>query len=262
MRGPASTSSQLLVSDGARARAIRDRSNPAARLRLFCLAHAGGGASLFRPWPAALPPAIQVCPVQLPGREERFLEQPHTSLTALVDELTAAVLPHLDRPFALFGHSMGALIAFELARELRRRRVEPVWFFVSACRAPHRQSSSVQLSTLPDSAFMESVQRKYGGIPSQLLEEPELLERFIPVLRADLSIVETYSYRREPPLECATLSVGGVDDSTVPEEDLLAWREHTAGRFECQMLAGGHFFVKDSGPVLLQMIKERLGPWA
>ena len=255
------TPSRSLVGGGSAHGAIRGGSNPAARLRLFCLPYAGGGASLFREWAGTLPPAIHVCPVQLPGREDRIRDRPHTSLEALVDELTAAVLPHLDRPYAVFGHSMGGLIAFELACELRRRGVAPLWLFVSACRAPHRQVSRIELSMLPDAAFVEGVQRKYGGIPEAVLRTPELLEFLMPVLRADLSIVETYSDRREPPLPCAISAFGGIEDSTLSHDELLAWRERTVGPFECRMLPGGHFFVRDSAPGLLQTIEERLRAW-
>jgi surfactin synthase thioesterase subunit len=246
--------------DDAVNRAIRPSGGPATRIRLFCLPYAGGGASVFREWPAGLPRAVDVCPVRLPGREDRIGEPSHTSMSRLVDEVAAAMRPLLDRPFALFGHSMGALIAFELARELRRRGSEPEWLFVSGCCAPHRQTST-GLTGLPDERFVEALNRKYGGIPDAILNAPELLEFLLPVVRADLSLVDSYDHRAEPPLECPISGFGGVVDPTVGHDDLVAWREHTVGRFECEMLPGGHFFVKDSSAALRRRIEERLRPW-
>src|SRR5438034_8696457 len=239
-------------------RAIRVCDSPAARVRLFCLPYAGGGASVFRPWTNLLPPAIQVCPVQLPGREERLREPPYTSLTAAVDDLIPELLPLVDRTFALFGHSMGGAVAFELARELRRRGSSPAWLFVGASRAPHRQAATPKLSALSDPLLVETVQQKYGGIPEAIRRTPELTDLLVPVLRADLSVLDSYRYCAEPPLPCPISSFGGVDDRAIPQDDLLAWREHTAGSFEFQLLPGTHFFVKDSRAELLTAIKQRL----
>src|SRR5215471_18204444 len=227
--------------------AVRVRVGASTRIRLFCLPYAGGGASVFREWPAELPSVIDVCPVRLPGREDRMGEPLHTSLSTLVDEVAAAVCRSLDQPFAVFGHSMGALVAFELTRELRRRGAPlPQWLFVAGCRAPHRQTSS-GLSGLPDQRFVEAINLKYGGgIPDAILSAPELLELLLPVVRADISLVDSYSHRQESPLDCPIAGFGGISDPTVGHDDLLAWREHTAAQFECDMLPGGHFFVKDS----------------
>jgi medium-chain acyl-[acyl-carrier-protein] hydrolase len=241
-------------------KAIRARGDAATRVRLFCLPYAGGGASMFREWPAALPTAIDVCPVRLPGREDRMAERSHTSLAALIDEVADAVGPFADRPFALFGHSMGALVAFELARELRRRGAAPRWLFVSGCRAPHRQTSS-GLSGLPDERFVDGLNQKYGGIPDAILNEPELLEFFLPIVRADLSLVDGYRHREEQPLDCPISGFGGAADPNVGHDDLVAWREHTAARFEYEVLPGGHFFVRDSSAALRRRIEERLRPW-
>lgn len=247
------------MTSASRWRAVHASDGPATAVRLFCLPYAGGGASLFKPWAGLLPPAIQVCPIQLPGREERLGERLHTSLPRVVDELVPALLPLVDRRFALFGHSMGAVVAFELARELRRLGAPPAWLFVAACRAPHRQAeSTTRLSVLSDSMLVDAVQRKYGGIPDAVLQEPELLALLVPVLRADLSVFENYHYREEPSLECPISAFGGVHDRAVAEQDLWTWKEQTVGSFECRMLPGSHFFVKDSRAELLAVIAERL----
>ena len=209
--------------------ASRARGGAATRVRLFCLPYAGGGASMFRDWPAALPRALDLRPVRLPGREDRLREPPHTSLPALVDEVAGAIGPLLDWRFALFGHSMGALVAFELAREVRRRGAAPQWLFVAGCRAPHRLAPS-GLSGLPDARFVSALNLKYGGIPDAFLNAPELLEFFLPVVRADLSLVDSYCYQPEPPLDCPISGFGGIDDPNVGRDELRAWREHTLYR--------------------------------
>jgi medium-chain acyl-[acyl-carrier-protein] hydrolase len=242
------------MTSGAASKAV----HAGAALRLFCDPYAGGGASLYRPWTALLQSAIQVCPVQLPGRVERFREQPHTTLHGAVNELAAGVMPLVDRPFALFGHSMGASIAFELARELRRRGASPAWLFVGGSRAPQRPAPAGCLSALPEQVFVDAVQRKYGGIPAAILQTPELLQLLLPVLRADLTMIETYRYRDEPPLECPITVFGGLDDDTVTPDELRAWQEQTVGPFEYTTLPGGHFFVKESRAALVRGVEERL----
>ncbi len=166
---------------------------PQARLRLFCFPYAGGAASLYRTWPQHLPPTIELCAVQLPGRENRIRESPYTNLVDLVAALLPNLLPVLDKPFALFGHSMGALIAYEVARQLQQHRQIPTHLLVSGRRAPVLPEPEALPHTLPsDEAFLRELHRRYHNIPTVLFEETELRALFVPLLRADLTLVETY----------------------------------------------------------------------
>jgi medium-chain acyl-[acyl-carrier-protein] hydrolase len=224
---------------------------------LFCLPFAGGGASMFREWPAGLPAGIEVCPVLLPGREGRFGEPAIGDLDALVDPLLEGLLPHLEGPFALFGHSMGGLIAFEVADRLRRRGVTPAWFFASGVRAPHLPRRPDPRYTLPDDQFLAAV-RQLNGTPPELLDNPEIMSLMLPTLRTDFQLAETYRYRARPPLECPVATFGGRDDPEVPREDLEAWRQQAAGHFEMHLLPGDHFFITPFRDEVLALIGQRL----
>jgi medium-chain acyl-[acyl-carrier-protein] hydrolase len=224
---------------------------------LFCLPFAGGGAAAFREWPDALPPSVEVCPVHLPGREARFGEPAISDMDELVDPLVNGLTPHLDGPFALFGHSMGGLIAFELTDRLRRRGRPPAWLFASGTRAPHVPRRTEPRHVLPDDRFVVAV-REMNGTPPALLENPEILELMLPTLRSDFRLAEAYRYRPRPPLECPVAAFGGCDDPDVPEEDVSAWRQQAAGRFELHMLPGDHFFISSSRAELLPLIGKRL----
>ena len=235
------------------------RPRPWATSRLFCFPHAGGGASLFRTWPDGLPPHIEVCPVQLPGRENRLKEAAFTSLPPLITSLSSALLPWLDRPFAFFGHSMGALIAFELARALRDAHgLSPSHLFVAGCRAPHLPDPDPPIHALPEPEFVDAL-RRMQGTPEEVLQHPEMQSLILPLMRADMALVETYEYRESPPLDCPLAAIGGADDAQAPPEAIEPWREHTRGRFRSRILAGDHFFLRTERVRLLQAISEDLG---
>jgi medium-chain acyl-[acyl-carrier-protein] hydrolase len=236
----------------------RPRPNPQTHLLLFCFPYAGGGASIFHAWAASLPQEIEVCPVQLPGRENRLREPPYSWLPRLVQKLVGVLSPYLDRPSAFFGHSMGALISFELARQLRRQRLRgPAHLFVSAHRGPCRPYSLPSLSRLPTPALIEEL-RHLGGTPDEILNDTQMMQFLLPVLRADFAICETYTYAHDVPLDCALSAFGGLEDSHVRDEDLAAWREQTNGSFALHMLPGGHFFLHSAREQLLQTIAECL----
>ncbi|PZG44113.1 hypothetical protein C1I98_17665 [Spongiactinospora gelatinilytica] len=174
----------------------------AATVRIFCLPYAGGTASAFGRWPAALLGHVEVCPIELPGRQTRWHDNPFTHAGPLVDALAAALAGEFDIPYALFGHSMGSLLAFELARELRRRGVgEPRVLFVSGGPAPQLPRAHPSIHDQPDTAVVAKL-RTLGGLPDEIYESPELLELLMPTIRADFSVGETYEYRVEPPLTC------------------------------------------------------------
>jgi medium-chain acyl-[acyl-carrier-protein] hydrolase len=219
---------------------------PGARLRLFCFPYAGGGASLYRGWQEELPPTLDVCAVQLPGREGRLRDAPVAELTRLVPLVADGLAPHLTPPFAFFGHSMGAVLAFELARELRRRgKPGPVHLFASACPAPHLPDDDAT-HALPEDELIARL-RALGGMSEEILAHRELMEMILPVFRADASITETYRHAVEPPLDVPFTAFGGLTDDKATRADLDAWRQHTARAFALAMVPGGHFYIQGAG---------------
>jgi medium-chain acyl-[acyl-carrier-protein] hydrolase len=222
--------------------------NPSAPLRLVCLPYAGGGTADFRRWKDALLPSVDLVPVVLAGRENRMGERAPSDIGAVVDGMLPALLPVLRAaPFVLYGHSMGAWLAFELVRALRRvGKVRPAHLVVSARRAPHRPARLPALSALPDAAFVDGVQQRYGGIPEAIRSSPELMSLFLPTMRADFTLLDRYRYREEPPLDIPLTSWHGREDRIEDESDVRAWSEHTTGPFQFRQMPGGHFFLRDS----------------
>lgn len=230
------------------------RSGPAARLRLLCVPYAGAGPDVFRPWAELLPPTVDLWAAQLPGRATRIREQPPTSLEPLVASLADALEPHLGLPVALFGHSMGALIAFELAREIRRRGLsEPAQLFVSGCEAPQLAPQETPVGHLSDDELLQRI-REFAGTPEEVLQHVELMRFFLPVLRADFCVVESYAYHDHGPLSCPLSAFGGMQDPTIDRERLEAWRLQSLSLFRLRMIPGGHFYLDQARPVLLQAI--------
>lgn len=234
-----------------------------ARLRLLCFPYAGGGASLFRAWAAAAPPEVEICAVQLPGRESRLSHPPLDGLAErLLPALAEQVLPLFDRPLAFFGYSMGALIGYDLARHLRDRAGrEPAALAVAAYQAPHLPYRAAPIHHLPDEEFIARL-RLIGGTPSAVLDNPEFMELMLPALRADFKLCETYRHLPGPPLACPVTAFGGLDDQRIAYADIAAWRQHAAGRFRQHMFAGGHFFFHDAQELLLREVLADLAPLA
>ena len=231
----------------------------AARLRLLCLPCAGGSAMMFRRLATALPDWIEVCPVELPGRGLRGEEACIDDAAALVAALARGLAPLADRPYALFGHSMGAILAFEVARCAEREWARrPVAVAVSAMRAPHLPAGFRRMSTLPDAGLLDSV-RALGGVPDSVWRDPSLCQMLVPLLRADFRVCDTY----EPTpsggaLRCPILALAGARDPLATPAELAAWRQYSAPGFEHHTLPGGHFFIHDHLPALASHLVDHV----
>jgi medium-chain acyl-[acyl-carrier-protein] hydrolase len=234
------------------------RSKPHPRLRLFCFPYAGGGASIFRLWSKDLPEEVEVCPVYLPGRENRFLEPGFTNVQELARTLTDQLLPSTDIPFALFGHSMGGLICYVWACHMRKwHNRTPTLIFISGQRAPQLPPLHAPIHHLPDAAFLDELFR-LGGTPAAVMQNKELMELMLPLLRADFTLYETYIYRPDVPFACPISAYYGEQDHLVSAKELAAWREHTHGTFTLTGIPGNHFFLQSSQNLLLQAINQDL----
>jgi surfactin synthase thioesterase subunit len=231
----------------------------AGAIRLFCFPYAGGGASLFRLWPNDLPPAIEVYPIQLPGRESRWREPALTRISALVGQLIESLGPFLDAPFAFFGHSMGAFVSFELARQLRREsRPGPEMIIVSAARAPQIPDPDPPIHGRTADELVGELKR-LDGIPAELLDHPDLVTLLLPTLRTDLAMCESYTYADEPPLDCRVAAYGGALDDKVPLHHLSLWRAQTTGAFQLRVFPGKHFFfLKEARTDVTRALSEDL----
>lgn len=226
-------------------------------IRLFCLPYAGGAASIYRQWRHALPAPVKVCPIQLPGRENRITEPLVSDMDTLTDAICDAIAPFTDRPFVLFGHSIGGRIAFELARTLRRQGGPlPRCLIVSGCRAPDIPEPR-PLHRLTDRAFIEELKR-FSGTPREVLESKELMDMYLPILRADFTVDETYVFTEAPPLECPIFAFGGTADPEAEKAEIESWARHTTAGFFLEMIQGDHFFIQTRQAMLLHAVSEIL----
>ncbi len=235
------------------------RPRPTAQARLLCFHHAGGTASTFRSWSARLPDWIELWAAQLPGREPRADEPLIEDLHELVARLKPSVVARLaDRPLGLFGHSMGALVALELARRLSaHRRTWPAWLFVSGRNAPRLASPSDQGHLVDDATLIDRL-RRLGATPELLLADESFVSHLLPIYRADLAVCNTYEPRSCEPLRCPITAFGGREDTEASASGLAAWAELTTGAFERFELEGGHFFISTASSTLLDLIEQRL----
>jgi surfactin synthase thioesterase subunit len=230
-----------------------------ARIRLFCFPYAGGSYTAFHGWQRIVPPDIHVCPVELPGHISRLAEAPLRRMDALIDALLRALAPHLETPFAFFGHSMGALVAFELARRLQRDRCPPpIHLFVAGRPAPHLHGTRSRWAGLTDDEFLAELALYYRPVPEPVLRDPEMRRALLRMMRADFDLVESYACGDGAPLRIPLTAIGGTEDRTVSRDALVAWSRHTSTRFEALMLEGGHFFLESARSELVTMIGRRL----
>lgn len=236
----------------------RPEPSDSRRIRLFCFPCAGSGAAVYRLWPEEMPDEVEVCRIQLPGRESRLRERPFERLDRLVETLFDVARPYFDLPFAFFGHSMGAQIAFELARKCRRQlSAEPVHLFVAGSRAPGL-SNEPHIHRLPEDEFIQAMRSRYGGVPDAVTQNRELLDLVLPLLRADLAVLESHEYVPEQPLDCPISVFGGLDDAWVSCDHLTAWAQHTRGAHTLKMYSGDHFFVGSQRASLISMVSDAL----
>lgn len=237
---------------------IFTKPNPGASLRLFSFPYAGGSTLIFRKWPEALPANVEMCSIELPGRGSRLREPAFATMAPLVEAIAQAISPYLDKPFAFFGHSMGAIISYELSRYLRRRQqVIPVHLFISGRRAPQIPDEEPPTYNLPEPEFIDEL-RRLNGTPREILQHPELMQLIMPQLRADFAVCQTYIYTPEAPLDCPISVFGGVKDHPVTRTNLEAWREQTTASFSLRMFPGDHFFLQTAAQTLLRILAEEL----
>jgi surfactin synthase thioesterase subunit len=228
--------------------------------RIFAFPYSGAGSLAYYQWAGLFRDSpFDFIGVQLPGRENRLRETPFTDLPSLLDDFLLAITPLLDKPFVFFGHSLGALIAFELCRSLRRRGLPlPRHLFVSAFRAPDLPNPNRELRHLEDAGFIDGI-RAYGGTPEEVFADQQLRDMLLPILRADFSLYETYAYREEAPLPCPLTALTGSADAFVAPEDMLDWRRQTAMEFQQIQYAGDHFFLHEHRADISRRLRLGLG---
>jgi medium-chain acyl-[acyl-carrier-protein] hydrolase len=248
----------MTTTSASRPSVIFSKANPQASLRLFCFPYAGGSTTSFRNWQKQLPTTVEVCPIELPGRGTKLMETPFTELSLLVPAIVQAIFPYLDKPFAFFGHSMGAILSFEVARQLRKKcHISPAHLFVSGRGAPHVPFEFKSLHSLPKAEFIEQL-RKLNGTPDEVLDNAELMEMLIPMLRADFKLIETYAYTPGLTLGCPITAFGGLQDGKVSLARLEAWQEQTNADFSVQMFSGDHFFLHSAEKALIKSVSQKL----
>ncbi|MGW0770460.1 thioesterase II family protein [Streptomyces sp. NPDC002676] len=226
-------------------------------MRLFCFPHAGGAATSYFSWGAALPGDTEVLALQYPGRQDRGSEPHLRSLPELADRIHAAVRPLLDAPFAFFGHSMGAVLAYEVARRLDREEgAVPAHLFVSGRRAPSRFRHE-ELHRASRAVFVEQM-RVLGGTDPRILADQELLDMVLPTVRADYEAIETYRFEPGPPLSCDITALTGDRDPKAAIDEVAAWADHTLGRFDLRVFPGGHFYLEDCRAGVLDVVSSVL----
>jgi medium-chain acyl-[acyl-carrier-protein] hydrolase len=231
---------------------------PNARLRLFCVPFAGGGASAFSTWAAAFPDIVELRAIQLPGREHRHHESTLDDAYEAARRIADAIQRYLDGPYAFFGYSMGALIAFEVVRELRRRGARmPEQLFVGAKSAPSLPATHPPIAHLPREAFLEQV-RYYYEPPVAAWENLDLIELVLPALRADIALCEKYVYCEEPPFGFPIQAFAGLHDRSVPLSAVQTWNRHTTAEFAMEVFDGAHFFLQTSLAHIQRLILSRM----
>lgn len=236
---------------------VTERFNPSAKVRLFCFPYAGGSSNAYRGWQDKFGEEVEVVAVELPGRGKRFNDPVITSLTEIVSQLRKEMEYFLDKPFIFFGHSNGALISYELARTLQKDSVFGLQhIIVSAKEAPQLVCrNTTLLCDLPDDELIEEL-RTFDGTPEVFFQNKELMELYIPMLRADFSIGETYDFKSDVPLRSNVTLFGGKLDKNTSVADIMKWGENVIGSIQYQDFNGGHFFIHTCKDKVIDSIKK------
>jgi medium-chain acyl-[acyl-carrier-protein] hydrolase len=235
---------------------------PDAAIRLICLPHAGAGASVYRAWGASLPDGIAACPVQMPGREQRRREPLLHSAIDVARQLAPCVVSMIRAPYAIFGHSTGALCTFELCREIRRLGgALPSHLFVAGRRAPQLPMPRTELASL-QAAELAAVLRRLGGTPEDVLMNPSILMMIQPMLAADFTVNEAYTFYAEAPLDVPMTAFAGIGDPGAGPDDMAGWRDQTTAPWRMVALNGGHFAIFDNASIVQQQIATDLAAWS
>lgn len=226
---------------------------------MFCFPHAAGSPATFSQWPLKLPREVEVYGVHLPGRGNRLLDPLIDRWPPLIEALGEAIIPFLEKPFVFYGHSMGTLVSFELARWLRRHDYPlPAHLFVSSRAAPQIASKKKPIHELPDAELIEQL-GQFNGTPKEILENPELMQLILPAIRADFAILETYVYTPDVPFSFPITAFGSFEGPDITTDNLRSWSEQTESSSVVRMLLGDHFFIQTAQATLLGMIRQELG---
>jgi surfactin synthase thioesterase subunit len=230
-----------------------------AQARLFCFPFAGGSAAAFAGWGEKLKPGIEVWAAQPRGRGRRFSEPLHQSVAEMVQDYLQVIRAYLDLPFAFYGHSLGGLLALELALQLRAEGLPlPGHLFMGASAPPVAGLIHPRISHLSDEGFLTAVQERYSGIPDSVLKESELMEIFLPALKADFSAYETFDRNSVTQVRCPITALAGSDDGVTAPDVMQEWRRHTEVSFDLRIIPGDHFFLSTSGELVLSTIREKM----
>ncbi len=233
----------------------RPKSPYSKRLRLFCFPYAGGSSAVFRNWAALLPDSIDVFPVEIPGRRGKDND---VQFDSLVNCLLRRIDDYLDLPFAIFGHSMGALIGFEITRTMMEHYgIAPLHLIVSARQAPHEIQKRPNLHMMPDRILVNKL-HELGGTSEDILGNESFLRAYLPILRSDLKVIEEYQYEPGPILSCPISVIGGRDDDSTTYESLVSWAKQTDSIFTLRIFPGNHFFINTYQGQVLNYISNLL----
>lgn len=236
-------------------RAFKPVTSP--RMRLFCFPYGGSGPSIFREWPEHLPADIEVTGILYPGRESRVMEPLIDNIVAMAESLLPAIVPRLKQPFAFFGHSMGALVSFELTRLLSaKHNLAPEHLFMSAAGGPHIPTEE-PIHHLPDAEFLQAL-IQLNGMPQEVLQNTELLEYALPIIRNDFTACAEYRFIDGAAVKCPITAIGGANDPRVGPDHMEQWEQHAPGGFDLHMLPGDHFFIEPQQQKILTLISSAL----